>query len=252
MPPMQGRYSFDQNCSSSFLLIADITRAASTLIGLATYSAMPVKCTRLTSTKNPPLAIDASDQINTNDLEQFAERLRRWRRDRGITFRDLGRQVGVSAGFLCNLERRRALPSLPTLCALSQLMGYDQPSIEPSMRTAPTRIVRRDASASRFVGWERLAQLPPSPAEFLRVRLSGRTAMTAADVGITPGDSLFVFVVCGRVKIRNGNDERVIGAGQSVFCRVCAPLRVCGGAPQESESVWFVFRSQSKRVYQQS
>jgi len=58
-------------------------------------------------------------------LEKLGQRLRALRKERGLTLAQLGRQVGLSASYLSQVERGVTMPSLPKLTAMARALAVD-------------------------------------------------------------------------------------------------------------------------------
>jgi catechol 2,3-dioxygenase-like lactoylglutathione lyase family enzyme/DNA-binding XRE family transcriptional regulator len=56
-------------------------------------------------------------------LERMAERLREVRAQRGMTLKEVATQSSITAGHLSQVERGEAIPSVPTLLAISSALG---------------------------------------------------------------------------------------------------------------------------------
>jgi catechol 2,3-dioxygenase-like lactoylglutathione lyase family enzyme/DNA-binding XRE family transcriptional regulator len=56
-------------------------------------------------------------------LERMAERLREVRAQRGMTLKEVATQSSITAGHLSQVERGEAVPSVPTLLAISSALG---------------------------------------------------------------------------------------------------------------------------------
>jgi catechol 2,3-dioxygenase-like lactoylglutathione lyase family enzyme/DNA-binding XRE family transcriptional regulator len=59
----------------------------------------------------------------SHQLERMAERLREARAQRGLTLKEVATQSSITAGHLSQVERGEAVPSVPTLLAISSALG---------------------------------------------------------------------------------------------------------------------------------
>lgn len=60
------------------------------------------------------------EEVKQDLAERIGRRLRKARRDAGLTGTELGKLIGKSQAFISDVERGRKLPSLPTLVSLSE------------------------------------------------------------------------------------------------------------------------------------
>ncbi len=58
-----------------------------------------------------------------NESTKFGENLKRIRTERGITQGDISRSLGVSRGFISNIENGKANPTLATIAKLAKAIG---------------------------------------------------------------------------------------------------------------------------------
>lgn len=65
---------------------------------------------------------DVVDEAYENLAKRIGRRLRKVRREVGLTGTELGKLIGKSQAFISDVERGRKLPSLPTLMALSETL----------------------------------------------------------------------------------------------------------------------------------
>jgi transcriptional regulator with XRE-family HTH domain len=65
-------------------------------------------------------ALRATEQVQT---PRFGWRIRTLRRKQGLTLQALAKQAGISIGFLSQVERDKATPSLGTLSSLAAALG---------------------------------------------------------------------------------------------------------------------------------
>lgn len=97
-----------------------------------------------------------------NHEESFGERLRRARRNQGLTLRQLAEQVGVDFSYLSKLENGRLPPAADdTIVRISEALQMD-----PDLLFAVARKVPTDFR-------QRVREAPPETALLLR-KLSGR------------------------------------------------------------------------------
>jgi transcriptional regulator with XRE-family HTH domain len=79
---------------------------------------------------------------------QFGGRIRALRQRAGMTLRALADEAGISLGFLCQLERNKATPSLGTLASIAAALGVEVNWFIASPR--PADAVTREGERIRF------------------------------------------------------------------------------------------------------
>ena len=147
----------------------------------------------------------------------IGQRIRELRRKNGLTLQYVADQAGISVGFLSQVERDKATPSLGTLASLASALGVeiDWFIATPKPRDSITRAGERDrfALADSSLVYERITtalpggslsslviEIPPGyqsevvshTGEELIVVLEGTVRHTLADTAMVlyPGDSL--------------------------------------------------------------
>lgn len=148
---------------------------------------------------------------------QFGSRIRELRRKNDLTLQALADQAGISVGFLSQVERDKATPSLGTLAALAAALGVeiDWFIATPKPRDSVTRAGERErfSLADSSLVYERITtslpggtlssliiEIPPGyqseitahTGEELILVLDGTVRQTLGDTAMVlhPGDSL--------------------------------------------------------------
>ncbi|MDO9524408.1 MAG: XRE family transcriptional regulator [Gemmobacter sp.] len=158
--------------------------------------------------------VDTTPSVQT---PQFGGRIRELRHKTGLTLQTLADQAGISVGFLSQVERDKATPSLGTLASVAAALGVDvdvfiaTPKPADSITRAGER--PRFAIADSSLGYERLntrlaggnlsslmihipvgyqSEVTSHTGEELIVVLDGTLRQTLGDAVIVlhPGDSL--------------------------------------------------------------
>ncbi len=157
--------------------------------------------------------------------KRIGERIRRLRLKRSMGLVELGRQTGLSASFLSQLETGRVVPTLRNLARIAMVFGRDlsyffEPEPHPLFRlhrhTDRVRLPQSGVDAPTYF-FESLAwmvperQLDPYYAEFLPVR-------NPSDIRphVHPGYE-FLYVLEGELEIRHGDRTHSLETGDSVY-----------------------------------
>ena len=155
---------------------------------------------------------------------EIGRRLRTLRTARGLTLRALARQAEISEALLSRIERGQVATTVANLVTLAARLGVGlgeifagAESAEPTPRNALTRA--RDLAslpATTAHGYEYRplnAGLKNAPLNALLVSYLGR----ASDAWLThPGYEL-LYVISGRLRFRLGEEELLLGAGDSLL-----------------------------------
>jgi len=137
-----------------------------------------------------------------------------------MTLQSLGQQSGVSIGYLSQVERNQATPSLSTLTAIARALdvGVDYFIATPSAQDALTRAgARMQFSVNdSLISYEQLhAEFPGNVlSSFLITIAPGYRSEVASHEG-----EEMAYVLEGDLTLRIEDEETVIGAGDSLHFR---------------------------------
>jgi transcriptional regulator with XRE-family HTH domain len=76
------------------------------------------------------------------EISDLPARLRRLRRERGMTLAEVAADAGFTPGYLSQIENGLATPSLTALAVIAASLGSDVAAFFPSERTSDVRITR--------------------------------------------------------------------------------------------------------------
>lgn len=209
----------------------------------------------------------------TNDVEQDGEnlgaRIRAVRKARGVSLRDLGQRIGVSASHVSQVERGMGSFSVPILYRVASVLemsmdglfesgDVDPPRHDPESATTGEKGRRKLPPASGLDGlvlraadrkkikladgprWERLTPKPEVRSEFLEVYyepFSGRTA----PLEFTRHDGReYGVILAGRLHVQVGFEETVLSPGDSICFDSRVPHRFTNRGDEPVRAIWFV------------
>jgi transcriptional regulator with XRE-family HTH domain len=182
-------------------------------------------------------------------------RLRQRREEAGLSLRDLGGRIGVSASLISQIERDKVNPSVSTLWALVRELGFtmgelfavdDAPLVGSPARTGVVggRAVTPDGRAvinlASGVTWERLTAASDPAVEFLRVVYDVGSESCPEDSLVHHGGREYGYVIAGRLGVRVGFDEYDLGPGHSISFDASSPHRLWAIGNQPAEVIWAV------------
>ncbi len=182
-------------------------------------------------------AVEEKGSIDPASAEAFiaekhiGERIKRLRLKKSMGLVELGRQTGLSASFLSQLETGRVVPTLRNLARVSIVFGKDlnyffeaepQPLFRVHRKGERTRLPQSGVDDPSYF-FESLGymvpdrQLDPYIAEFLPLR-------KASDVRphVHPGFE-FLYVLEGELEIRHADKTNIVEAGDGVYFDASTP-----------------------------
>jgi transcriptional regulator with XRE-family HTH domain len=190
----------------------------------------------------------------------IGERLREERNRRGMTVREIARRVGVSPSLISQIERDKVNPSVSTLWGLVTVLGLTMGDLfaeaeaeqgpEPTSQLHPSGPVTAPGGRSVInletgVHWERLTAGPDALVEFLTVEYPPGAASCDEDSLVRHGGKEYGYVVRGRLGVRIGFDEYVLGPGMAISFDASAPHRLWAIGDQSAEAIWVVVGRQN-------
>jgi transcriptional regulator with XRE-family HTH domain len=213
------------------------------------------------------------EQATTSEYGGMGDRLRAARQASGISLRALAERLNVSPSLISQVETGRANPSVSTLYAIVNALGISLDELlftdawaassgvspaaeraasssgapdvdlpdEPVQR-ATTRSVIRLASG---VTWERLTTASIPNVDFLYVTYEVGGASSPEDQFQRHSGQEWGFVLSGRLGVRIGFDEHLLGPGDAIAFDSATPHRLFNAGSDPVHGVWFVLGRQS-------
>ena len=224
-----------------------------------------------------------SEERGETRAENLGAALRAAREGRGMSLRELARQVDVSPSFVSQVELGKANPSVGTLYALVSVLGISlnellggphgsatpaeaatadtaaataEGSVGPSWSGNPAGWPRIDAPVVRAgerrrvqmsgVVWERLTADDPL-VDFLHVEYGPGSASCPEDDMVRHGE--YGVIVTGRLEVQVGFEVYSLGPGDSIHFDSSTPHRLSNPHEEPCTAVWFVLaRRDDSRV----
>jgi transcriptional regulator with XRE-family HTH domain len=192
---------------------------------------------------------EASVGIDPESAEAFiaekhiGERIKRLRLKRSMGLVELGRQTGLSASFLSQLETGRVVPTLRNLARISMVFGKDlsyffeaepQPLFRIHRKAERTRQPQSGVDDPTYY-FESLGymvperQFDPYFAEFLPLRKANEMRAHVH------AGSEFLYVLSGALEIRHAEKVHIVEAGDGVYFDASTPhaYRCSGEVPAQ-------------------
>jgi transcriptional regulator with XRE-family HTH domain len=211
-----------------------------------------------------------SDTVRENGAPGMGAAIRQARLAAGISLRELGRRVGVSASFVSQVELGRATPSIGTLytivseldLSLDSLLATATGSGEPGAvgsagatgasgvataeKLTSTGIpgLQRAGTAPEIrvdgVRWERLTVTDDPLVEYLRVTYSPGSESNPADNMMRHAGWEYLHVLSGQMDLKVGFDRDTLQAGDSLSFDSTVPHRISNPYEVDCVSIWAV------------
>lgn len=159
----------------------------------------------------------SSAQAAATDSVPLGERLRRRRRELGLTLKDVADGAGLSVGFISQAERELTVPSLSSLASISRVLQTHLTEFlsQPEGHSPTTRHNERPVYAvnNDALNYERLS------ASFAGSMLNSVIVHEPPGYRSEPiqheGEELF-FVLSGAITVEVEGETTVMGAGDSI------------------------------------
>ncbi len=182
-------------------------------------------------------ASDPSTGVDPASAEAFiaekhiGERIKRLRLKKSMGLVELGRQTGLSASFLSQLETGRVVPTLRNLARISMVFGKDlayffeaepQPLFRIHRKAERTRQPQSGVDDPTYY-FESLGymvperQFDPYFAEFLPIRKANEMRAHVH------AGSEFLYVLSGALEIRHADKSHIVEAGDGVYFDASIP-----------------------------
>ena len=203
--------------------------------------------------------------------ETLGAALRAAREARGLSLREVARQVEVSPSFISQVELGKANPSVGTLYALVSVLGIslnellggpavDAAGAGPALTGSPgagawpridqpvVRAGERRRVQMSGVVWERLTADDPL-VDFLHVEYSPGSASCPPDDMVRHGGREYGVIVSGRLEVQVGFETYSLAPGDSIHFDSSTPHRLSNPHDEPCTAVWFVLaRRDDSRV----
>lgn len=197
------------------------------------------------------MTINALANVEVDGHPRVGALIRARRRQQQMTLETLGKSAEVSVGYLSQVERDHATPSLGTLASIARALGVgiDYFVSAPTPSTALTRASERNRFSvdGSSIVYERLGTDFPGNqlSSFVMTVPPGYRSETVAHEG-----EEILFVLDGAITQRLDGEEMVMNAGDSLHFRGNRPHSWSNHTDQPARLLWTgtltLFRSSAK------
>ena len=217
------------------------------------------------------------DQATEAEYGGMGDRLRAARQAHGLSLRALADRLGVSPSLISQVETGRANPSVSTLYAIVNALGISLDELlftdawagAAGDRSHPVRVSRNGGQADAPVNgetidielpddpvqragsrstirlasgvtWERLTTASIPNVDFLYVTYEVGGASSPADEFQRHSGQEWGYVLSGKLGVRIGFDEFILGPGDAIAFDSATPHRLFNAGQEPVHGVWFV------------
>jgi transcriptional regulator with XRE-family HTH domain len=190
---------------------------------------------------------DAAGRGRTGDISsgvdeaEVGHRLRKVRRARRRTLRDVATHAGISEGFLSQIERGRANASIATLRRIASVVGVSMGELfHPDDESQPTVLRALDRPVLAFGTFGRKWLLTQAPDRELDAFIAEfEPGGSTGPEQYTHGDSEELLIVLrGRVSFELGAQLFDLGPEDSMVYRSSIPHRLVESAGERAVILW--------------
>jgi transcriptional regulator with XRE-family HTH domain len=139
-----------------------------------------------------------------------------------MTLEELAEKSGCSPGFISQLERNQAVPSVVTLYAIAEVLGVKITDFFPDV-TNPTKVVRKEERGTFRIEGSAI-NYSPLTTKFPHGALQGFILNFAPSNQALPTDEYrahlgeeFIYILEGELQISVGDNSYVLSTGDSIY-----------------------------------
>ena len=179
---------------------------------------------------------DATDQVTQASL---GKKIRKRRRAIDMTLQQVSEKVGLSVGFLSQIERGMSTPSLSSLCNIAEALGTNIDTFVPAPRQ--TGAVSRQGERETFnlgdIGrsYELLGR--EFPGAQLHPSLVRRPAGHMSEIMRNEGED-FVYVLEGTMLLEVDGERHILNKGDSMHFQSHLPHRSATLGNETTLELW--------------
>jgi transcriptional regulator with XRE-family HTH domain len=155
-------------------------------------------------------------------IRAIGRRIKDLRTRRGLTLEELAEKSGCTPGFISQLERNQAAPSVVTLYAIAQVLGVKVTDFFPDV-TNPAKVVRREERSTfkiegSAIGYSLLTTKFPHAAlqAFVLTYAPSDQALPTDEYRAHLGEE-FIYILDGELRIWIGEVSYDLSTGDSVY-----------------------------------
>ena len=181
------------------------------------------------------------DNLGSMNLLELAQRIKRLRRDRGVTLEQAADQMGLTRSWLSKVENFRVTPSLPALAKIASTYNTSLGDLLDGLDAKPNFILVRKDERVRL---ERDDQDRSIIYQSLAHKRSDRL-MDPVSITIPPGEGRpdrlphegeeFLIVLTGMVDFEYDGQRHQLNSGDSIYFEATTPHRLVNPYEQQAQ-----------------
>lgn len=178
-------------------------------------------------------------------IEAIGQRIKEYRLQQGLTLEEVAERTGCSSGFLSQVERNKAVPSISLLYAIAEALGTSVLNFFPETINAPKVVRRAERQSFHFAGapisYALLStKFPHSAIEaFILTVLPARQALPTDETRAHKGEE-FGYIMKGVLRLWYGPDFYDLYPGDSVHFRSTVAHRLENRGDQPAVALWLI------------
>lgn len=183
----------------------------------------------------------------TFDWRLLGESVRAARQRAGIGLRELGRRIGVTPGFMSQLENGIAGPSVATLYAIARALDVSIDSLlvpEQGRERARVSVVRSDQRATvepnPGVRWQMLAS-DDAAGDFREIVYAAGACSSTDGELITHVGHEHAVVLRGVLDVQVEGEHHLLRRGDSIAFDASLPHRLSNPGRQPMHALWLIY-----------
>lgn len=219
-------------------------------------------------------SVKAGARSSRDRLTSVGGALRRHRAAKGLSLRQLARDLGVSASFISQLEHGKSQPSVATLFAICDALDvtvdqvFNETVASPGPAGSDANLRVADGGADSQGGdalesagirrghvmradnrpklvldtgemWEQLDAQPDASGEFLLITYAVGGCSTTENELSRHNGSNYGFVISGELTLSLGFETFRLGPNDSISFDSSIPHRLYNGGTEPAQAVWF-------------
>ncbi len=153
--------------------------------------------------------------------------IRSLRTQRGLTLEELAEKSGCTPGFISQLERHQAAPSITTLYAIAEVLGVKVTDFFPDV-TNPTKVVRQEERGTFKIEGSAIryslltTKFPHGALQAFILNFSpAKQALPTDEYRAHLGEE-FIYILDGELRIWIGDVFHDLSAGDSIYFKSTA------------------------------
>jgi len=151
------------------------------------------------------------------ERETFGRKLKRLRKEEGLTIDDLARQTGLKRKYLEDLEEEKALPHVAEILRLARTLSVDPTAFvgDKQAGTSPGKKKKALTTRTDDYAYQTLTDDQPDM-HLMGFRVTIDPKSEHKKVGYKHEGEEFIYVISGKLQLKVGGKQRTLKEGESI------------------------------------